>query len=274
MCAGRLLRSPRGRKHTRVSCDEELEGTMDLHSNLEEIYWRMEKAVAPGLRGSQSIYEEVLNLYVKPGKKWLDLGCGHHVLPEWRGDQERELVDRCGQVVGVDADVASLPKHRTIRNRVAADIDNLPFAPGSFDLVSANMVVEHLDDPLLQFQEVSRVLEKGGIFIFHTPHKLGYPTIGAMLLPRVIKGKLISVLDGRPAEDVFPTFYRANTRKTITSLAADSGLEVVNLMLIVSSAVLMLIPPLAFFELILIRMLMSHKLAPLRTHIIAVLRKQ
>ena len=246
---------------------------MGLRATLMKIYWRMESVIAPGLRYSQDLYEGVLTDQVHRGTRWLDVGCGHQVLSEWRGDRERELVAGCGFVVGADADVPSLRKHRTIEQRVAADVGRLPFATGSFALVTANMVVEHLDRPLAQFQEVSRVLAQDGTFLLHTPHKLGYTTIAAMLVPSFLKKKLISLLQGRREDDVFSTFYRANTRKEIASLAARSGFRVISVRMLVTSAEFAWIPPLAVLELIWIRLLMSRTLAPLRTNIIAVLQK-
>ncbi len=246
---------------------------MDLRATLMNFYWRMESVIAPGLRYSQSLYEDVLAEHVHRRTRWLDVGCGHQVLPGWRGDRERELVAGCGFVVGADADVPSLQKHRTIEKRAAADIGRLPFATGSFNLVTANMVVEHLDRPLVQFQEVSRVLEQDGTFLLHTPHKLGYSTIAAILVPSFLKRALIYLLEGRREEDVFSTFYRANTRAEILSLAVRSGFRVTSVKLLVSSAEFASIPPLAVLELIWIRLLMSRTLAPLRTNIIAVLQK-
>ena len=43
-----------------------------------------------------------------------------------------------------------------------ADVQQLPFAPASFDSVIANNVLEHLIDPLQGLQEVRRVLVPGG----------------------------------------------------------------------------------------------------------------
>ena len=104
-------------------------------------------------------------------------------------------------------------------------------------------------------------------------YKLGYSTIAAVLVPSFLKRALIYLLEGRREEDVFSTFYRANTRAEILSLAVRSGFRVTSVKLLVSSAEFASIPPLAVLELIWIRLLMSRTLAPLRTNIIAVLQK-
>lgn len=241
---------------------------------LFKIYWAMRGVVAPGLNYSQLSYEAVLRQHTGPEVRWLDIGCGHQVLPTWRASQETQLVSNCKSVVGVDFDRPSLRSHRTIRFRAQADISRLPFPDGSFDLVTANMVVEHLDDPDTQFREAARVLRPGGVFIFHTPNANGYFAVLSGLVPEALKGVLIRVLDGRPREDVFKIHYKANTEAAVDRLAAASGLEVTELKLFLTDAVFALVPPLALAELALIRLLMMERLRRYRTNIIAVLRKR
>src|SRR5882762_2451471 len=247
---------------------------MQLRPLLFRIYWALEKLIAPGLKYSHALYEDVLASQVHRDTAWLDLGCGHQILPLWRAEQEQQLVARCKRVVGIDADRPSLSKHRTIKLRVAGDIGRLPWRDGSFSLVTANMVVEHLDAPGMQFAEIARVLKPGGVFIMHTPNRRGYATIAARLIPERIKKKLVYVLEGREAEDVFETFYRANTRDEIERLARAAGFGVRRIRLIVSSAELVVVPPLVVLELLWIRLLMTSFLKSFRTTIIAILQKR
>jgi ubiquinone/menaquinone biosynthesis C-methylase UbiE len=233
----------------------------------------LEKLIAPGLKYSHGLYEDVLASEVHRDTAWLDLGCGHQILPLWRAEQEQQLVARCKRVVGIDADRPSLSKHRAIKLRVAGDIGRLPWRDESFSLVTANMVVEHLDAPGKQFAEIARVLKPGGVFIMHTPNRRGYTTIAARLIPERIKKKLVYALEGRAAEDVFETFYRANTKDEIEKLASAAGFGVQRIRLIVSSAELVIVPPLVVFELLWIRLLMTKHLKSFRTTIIAVLQK-
>jgi len=107
----------------------------------------------------------------------------------------------------------------------------------------------------------------------HTPNRRGYATIAARLIPERIKKKLVYVLEGREAEDVFETFYRANTKEEIEKLARAAGFGVQRIRLIVSSAELVIVPPLVVLELLWIRLLMTKHLKSFRTTIIAVLQK-
>ena len=246
---------------------------MSMRRKLFEIYWKIRSVITPTLRHSQSIYEDVLKSHVRREMKWLDLGCGHQLLPFWRGEEEERLVASCGMIVGMDYDLPSLKKHRTISLRVRGDINSLPFKDSYFDLVTANMVVEHLAAPANQFQEINRILKPGGSFLFHTPNAVGYPSIMTKLTPEALKHKLIYLLDGRKEEDVFETHYKANTRNQITSLAGKTGFEVRKIRMTVSDAVFALVPPFAIPELAYIRMLMMPRFETWRPDIIATLKK-
>ena len=244
-----------------------------MPSLLRRSYRALKRVIHPSLRYAQNVYEDVLGEYAKAGARWLDVGCGHHILPEWRGDSEQQLVARCAVVVGVDADTQALSKHRSIHMRAAAKLPDLPFRPDSFDLVTANMVVEHLATPAADFASMARILAPGGYLILHTPNALGHATIGARLVPEPFKKRLVHLLDGRVADDVYPTFYRANTPRRIRACASAVRLEVERIALIGSDAVTALVPPLAMLELLWIRLVSLRALAPFRSNMIAILRK-
>lgn len=246
---------------------------MGLRRNLFKFYWSAQRVIVPNLRVSQDVYEEVLKANIKPETAWLDLGCGRHILPPWRAEQEKALVRSCKMAVGLDYDLASLKDNESLSSKVRGSIGSLPFRNEYFDLVTANMVVEHLDAPEKQFEEVRRVLRPGGRFIFHTPNALGYATIGNRMVPERFKARLIYALDGREESDVFETHYKANTKKRISELAAESGFEVVEVRMVVTDAIFAVVPPLAIPELVLIRLLMTRPLRAVRTNIIAILKK-
>jgi SAM-dependent methyltransferase len=236
-------------------------------------FQRMQRTVAPRVRYSQEVYEEVLLAHAARATAWLDLGCGRRILPPWRGEAEQTLVRACPQVVGIDIDYNAVAENRSLSLKCLASATTLPFAEDTFDLVTANMVVEHLDDPATQFREIARVLKRGGVFIMHTPNALGYPTLLARLLPGPVKTRLAYYLDGRAEEDVYPTFYRANSGTALESLARESALTIVEPRFVVTTAVFALVLPVAFVELLWLRVLMTRPFERFRTNIIAVLQK-
>jgi ubiquinone/menaquinone biosynthesis C-methylase UbiE len=233
----------------------------------------MEHLIVPSLKYSQCIYEDVLDAHVRSDVRWLDLGCGHQVLPTWRFEQEKRLTETCAMVVGIDPDPGSLAKHKSIRNLVVGEASALPFAADSFDLVTANMVVEHFDNPKQVFVEVHRVLRPGGTFIFHTPNVRGYVTKLARVLPEKLKMTLIRMLEGRRREDVFKTYYRANEETDVKRLAESIGFAPPEIQLIASSAEFAVIPPLAALELLWIRVLLTRPFRHFRTNLIVTLQK-
>ena len=247
--------------------------TGSIRAWLENLYWVMERKIVPGLKSSQDAYHDILAHHVDASTRWLDLGCGTSLLPAWRQDYERQMIARSRVLVGLDRSLPSLKTNRTIALRSCGDMAKLPLPDRSFDLVTANMVIEHLDDPVAQFQEIRRVLTPGGVFVCHTPNVRGYPVLAAQLVPNVIRGLLIRVLEGRDAKDVFKTYYRANSPTALRRVAAQSKLKVRDVQMTFTSAALAMVPPLALLELLWIRALRSSRLEALRPTMIATLSR-
>jgi len=246
---------------------------MSLRNALYWLYFRLQRRIVPKLRFSQDLYEEILRAHLPSSGAWLDLGCGHRLLQSWRARHEAELLQG-RNVFGVDYDLDSLKAHQNIHRKARADIAALPFRDQVFELVTANMVVEHLEHPGTQFAEVCRVLKPGGRFLFHTPNLYGYTTVLARLTPEFMKKKLVRLVEGREEQDVFRTYYRANDLKTIRALAERTGFEVEQSRLIASTAALIVLFPLVIVELFWIRFLLTRAGRPLRPGLIVVLRKR
>jgi SAM-dependent methyltransferase len=233
----------------------------------------MTRRLLPGVRYHQDRWVDVLEASIPAGGAWLDLGCGHRLLPPWHAARESGFIGRARLVVGLDYDWDSLRRHATIGPRARGDIGALPFRDASFDLVTANMVVEHLARPEVQFAEVARVLRPGGIFLFHTPNARNYQVRIAGLVPEALKSALAGLVEGRRAEDVFPTYYRANSDAQVRTLAGAAGLEVARLDHITTYPALGVVPPLALLEILWIRRLEDESRAGLRHNLICGLRK-
>jgi ubiquinone/menaquinone biosynthesis C-methylase UbiE len=242
-------------------------------NRLWRVYWKLERRIAPGVRYAQTDFEECLFSIARSGDDWLDIGCGHSLLPEWRASQERDLIRLPRKLIGLDPVRSALLQHRSIALLVCGDAGHLPFPDGTFDLVTANMVVEHLADPQNQFREISRILKVGGRFVFHTPNATGYPTLMARLFPDKIRGLAARILENRAAGDRFGTYYRANTPARISRMSQQSGFLVERIELLRSTAMFWMIAPLAAAELVFLRALAGPKLSRLRPNLIAVLRK-
>jgi ubiquinone/menaquinone biosynthesis C-methylase UbiE len=229
--------------------------------------------MVPNLKYSQTIYEETVREQVRDGARWLEAGCGHQIFPDWREREEQETVSRADLVVGVDLDFEGMKKHRTIERIVYSNLERLPFATESFDLVTCNMVVEHLADPKSVFKEFYRVLRPGGKVILHTPNALGYTTVAARMLPQTARVRLAGILENRPAEDVFPAHYRANTPARLHALLEEAGFQKDKMRLIATACALYFSRFLVFFELLYVRLTLLSALKNLRTNLLCVYAK-
>lgn len=180
--------------------------------------------------------------------------------------------NRASLLVGIDLDFEGLLKNRFAHLRVMANLEQLPIS-GGFDLVTANMVMEHVENPGPVLAEVYRVLAPGGLFVFHTPNRFNPLIRIASVTPKSIKNRLVGFLEGRKEEDIFPTFYRANCPEDVHGLANKAGFEVRKIAAIRSSALTGSLGPISVPELIFLRTLGNDRWAHLRHCIICILQK-
>jgi ubiquinone/menaquinone biosynthesis C-methylase UbiE len=188
-------------------------------------------------------------------------------------DEADRVAGMAGQIVGIDLDHASLIQHQRVHHALLADGGRLPFASGSFDLVTANMVVEHLSDPAGVLREVRRVLRPGGRFIYHTPNLRNFKLRIVSVLPQPAKNWLAMFLEGRAEEDVYPTHYRMNTPGAARRHAAESGFDLEDLVLVEDSASAQMLGPVVVIELLVTKLLRAARFTELRSNLVVALRK-
>jgi SAM-dependent methyltransferase len=153
-------------------------------------------------------------------KDLLDLGAGAGIVPEmaFKGMARR--------VCGVDPDPRVVDNPYLDEGREGFG-ENIPYEDESFDVVVSDNVLEHLDNPVEVFREVSRVLRPGGVFLAKTPNRWHYVAIGATVTPHSFHRKF-NAARGRASEDTFPTRYRANSRRQLKVVAEQAGLALVS----------------------------------------------
>jgi len=237
------------------------------------MYQKLKKLITPVLRHPDVLYFEILKAHNNPAVKWLDIGCGHKITGSQSEEVEQELVKNSKLVIGIDYDINCLKRHGTIMFKANANITDLPFKNEVFDLITANMVLEHLSVPFVQFQEVSRVLRPGGKFIFHTPNVLGYDTIIARLLPSVLVDKLLFLISHGEKWERFPAYYRVNNKSKITNFSKKAGFRIVKIKWFAAQPFCTLILPFYILELLFIRLLMTKVMKPFRQNIVCILEK-
>jgi ubiquinone/menaquinone biosynthesis C-methylase UbiE len=237
----------------------------------------LQRRIVPNLRWNQQIWGETIQQYLTPSVRWLDAGCGWRLLGKDLEALENAMVGIPRMTVGVDLDLPHLRKHLNISRCLQASLDSLPFADSSFDLITCNMVAEHLTAPQNTFCELTRVLSPGGVLMVHTPNRQNYLVLANIVakkvLPRPLFLKLVQ--DGRAPDDIFPTYYRANTTRTLRNLGRSLHLEPEFVRCLTHpQPVTGYFAPFAIFELLLMRATMAPLFNRFGTTILMVLRKQ
>jgi len=134
----------------------------------EDLDYPVELARVP--EGAVESFAGVANPFslgrLKPGERVLDLGCG-------AGTDSliaAQMVGSEGSVVGIDMTAEMLDKARAAAvvlgaenvEFVEGEVERLPFADGSFDVVISNGVIDLVPDKDAVFSEIHRVLRPGG----------------------------------------------------------------------------------------------------------------
>ncbi len=170
-----------------------------------------------------------VNALIGPESVVLDVGCGRGARSDDLGDYHRQLLDlraRATAVIGIDPDPAAAANPHVTAFRPITDPARWPLDDASVDVAVADFVLEHVDGPDAFFAELARVLRPGGVFCARTPNRRGYVGTLARLIPNRLHARVVSRAQvTREEQDVFPTRYRANTRRRLRALMRAHGFE-------------------------------------------------
>jgi 2-polyprenyl-3-methyl-5-hydroxy-6-metoxy-1,4-benzoquinol methylase len=156
---------------------------------------------------------EKLLARVEPGGRVLDVGCS-------AGYLSRRLVERGSTVVGIELDEqAASQARRWCETVLTGDVETmeLPFEPGSFDVVMCADLIEHLRDPLAFLGRVRPLLRPGGRIVLTTPNVANW-TIRLALLFGSFRYTERGILDR--------THTHLFTRKTLIECLEQAGYRV------------------------------------------------
>lgn len=121
--------------------------------------------------------EFVLSIVSLKGKNILDIGCG--------GGIACESLSLCGgNITGIDASfqAISCAINHAKESNLKITYQNTPieeFTGGNFDIIFANDILEHVENPSFFLQNAGSKLKTGGIFIISTINKNIFSTIFA-----------------------------------------------------------------------------------------------
>lgn len=116
------------------------------------------------------------------------------------------------RVIGLDVDEAVRENPGVDEAHVITLGAPLPLPDASVDLVLADFVFEHVEDPRWAGREIARVLRPGGWICARTPNRRGMIAVAARLVPNRYHVQALRVLQpGKKDVDTFPTAYLMNT---------------------------------------------------------------
>ncbi|MEX2586897.1 MAG: class I SAM-dependent methyltransferase [Actinomycetota bacterium] len=156
---------------------------------------------------------------IDPDMTVLDFGAGRGLpgAPDNPPGQLARVQGKCRRLIGADIDPAVLD-NPSIDEAIVLSDGSIPLPDGSVDLAFSWAVFEHIRDPEPTARELTRIIKPGGWLCSWTPNRWGYVGIGGRMVPNRVHAKLLAYLapgSGRTDSDVFPTFYRLNTRSAL-----------------------------------------------------------
>jgi SAM-dependent methyltransferase len=180
--------------------------------------------------GTLLFYNRVRAL-LNPTDTVLDIGCGRGSQADDPIPWRRELAilrGRVARVIGLDVDPAAATNPYIDEFRLVRAGAAWPLADSSVDLVLADFVIEHLDQPEPFFAELQRVLRPGGHFCARTSNRWSYIAMGSRLVPDRLHRQVLARLQPlRQAGDIFPTRFRCNSLWALRRALRKRGIAAV-----------------------------------------------
>src|SRR5262249_16527548 len=149
----------------------------------------------------------------------LDIGCGRGATAEHPVRYQRHLRTlrgRCSKAIGIDISLEGEQNRLVDEFRLISDPRHWPVEDELVDVAIADWVLEHGEDPAGFLAECARVIKPGGYLCLRTSNAHGYPAMVARAVPQRWHAWLLhKAQPQRQTIDVFPAFYRCNTRRIL-----------------------------------------------------------
>lgn len=174
----------------------------------------------PGWIDGTTTFHAFCKTAIPQGAELLEVGPGV-------GNPTSTFLSSVWVVHGLDIDPAAA-RNPSLRSFHVLSGPTYPFAEDRFGAVVSDYVVEHVKDPLEHLREVFRVLVPGGVYVLRTPNVFHYVAMIAAITPHwfhsLVSGKLRG--HARGTHEIFPTFYRLNTKSAIHQQSLSAGFRI------------------------------------------------
>ncbi|MFX1453245.1 MAG: class I SAM-dependent methyltransferase [Promethearchaeota archaeon] len=124
---------------------------------------------------------------VSSNSKLVDLGCG-----EGHFTARFLKFINSDNLYGLDYSISAIKKAKSAFQDIefcVADVFDLPYPDGYFDIVVCNNLIEHIENPVLLLKNIKRILKKDGHIIISTPSRYRLDNVA-----RIIQGKRIQLI--------------------------------------------------------------------------------
>ncbi|MDP3731577.1 MAG: class I SAM-dependent methyltransferase, partial [Candidatus Omnitrophota bacterium] len=175
-----------------------------------------------------ALFIDTLKKYCNPNSLVLDLGAGSaEGKPEFYSIKGLVKVN-----IGIDSN-KEIYKNEIVDKKILGNVYSLPFCEEAFDLIYADYVLEHIGLTDDFVREISRVLKKGGFFIFRTANEYHYVTLIAKAISKISKSALIHLMRKYGSKN-HPSslYYKMNTAGKLKKLFLKNGFSIDLLQLI------------------------------------------
>lgn len=173
-----------------------------------------------GYRTPDDWYEALVLDLVTPETAWLDVGGGWSPFP-YNPAAAALLARRCRRLVGIDPS-ENIHDNKHVHERAQCLLQDFR-TDERFDLITARMVVEHIDDPATAVAAFARLTKPGGLVVVYTVEKLSPVTFLSAVTPIGFHHAVKKLLWQAEERDTFPTVYKMNSRRELRALFEAAG---------------------------------------------------
>ncbi len=159
---------------------------------------------------------DILPLLPKYSKSVLEIGCGNGATLEHIKAQ-----GKCKETTGIElTEYAAFEAKKSIDYTLIGDAEEIikTIESDSYDLVLCLDILEHLVDPWLMIEQISRILKKGGVLISSIPNIRTIKVISKLAFPGKFEYANSGIMD--------KTHLRFFTKTSAIELLSTDSLEV------------------------------------------------
>lgn len=176
-------------------------------------------------------FQQCIDRHTTKTSAILDIGCGR------TAPNLTKLIGKADKLYGVDLVEFDVDLHGIRLSNCSAE--NMTFLNDeSIDLAYSRSVMEHIENVQAVYDELFRVLERGGIYVFLTPNIYDYASMIACIVPNKWHPSIVRMTEGREEHDVFPGSIVQTAAKKLCDLQPKPGLRLSKLNMLANTPVI------------------------------------